>query len=174
MLAIMNPLEFQELVAALEAVPDIVTARIINLSEDHHRWKDSAEEFSALESVCHLRDLEVEGYMTRISRMLDEDHPSLPDFDGTRVAAERDYNSQNLHHAIAAFRDARIANVTMLRKLSPDQLERTATLEGTGTITLAQLVAMMCEHDAGHLDDLRIIQQRLTGTDSGRGATATA
>src|SRR5215471_16859457 len=166
--------EFQELVAALEAAPDIVAARIIALSDAHHHWKHSPDEFSALENICHLRDLEVEGYMTRIARMLDEEHPSLPDFDGTRVAAERGYNSQDISQAIAAFRDARIANVAMLRRLRPSHLERTATLEGAGTITLGQLVEMMCEHDAGHLDELRIIQDRLTRKDSGRGATANA
>ncbi len=33
-------------------------------------------------------------------------------------------------------------------------------LEGAGAVTLEQLLLRMREHDGGHLDDLRIIQQR--------------
>ena len=36
----------------------------------------SEGEFSALENVCHLRDLELQGYTLRIHRLLDETDPA--------------------------------------------------------------------------------------------------
>ena len=40
-----------------------------------------------LEHVCHLRDIEVEGYAPRLKRILSEDGPFLPDIDGRRLAS---------------------------------------------------------------------------------------
>jgi len=56
------------------------------LTGEQQRRKPSLEEFSLLEYVCHLRDLELEGYRVRIERMLREDRPLLPDFDGAKAA----------------------------------------------------------------------------------------
>jgi len=38
---------------------------------------------SELEHVCHLRDIEQDGYHVRIHRMLEESNPSLLSLDGT-------------------------------------------------------------------------------------------
>jgi hypothetical protein len=117
--------------------------------------KSSAEEFSVLENVCHLRDLEVEGYAIRIQRILQEDQPLLPEFEGARVAIEREYNRQDLNQALTAFSEERGRNLLILSAAGRDEFERTGELDGLGKITLLRLVEMMNEHDEGHLDDLR-------------------
>jgi hypothetical protein len=48
-----------------------------------------------------------------------------------------------------------------LRSLSEEQLERAGTLEGVGKITLMRLAEMMREHDEGHIEELRVLRQRL-------------
>jgi hypothetical protein len=37
-----------------------------------------SERFTAIEQICHVLDIEVDGYQERIRRTLDEDHPWLP------------------------------------------------------------------------------------------------
>ena len=37
-----------------------------------------SERFTALEQVCHVRDIEIEGYHVPIQRTLREDNPFLP------------------------------------------------------------------------------------------------
>jgi len=47
--------------------------------------------FAMVEHLCHLGDLEREGYGARIERLLSEDAPEWDDFDGETVARERNY-----------------------------------------------------------------------------------
>jgi hypothetical protein len=54
---------------------------------------EGADGFSPIEQCWHLADLEREGYAVRIRWLLTELEPALPDFDGERVAQERNYKS---------------------------------------------------------------------------------
>lgn len=149
------------LLVFLGDAPGKLVTLISDLSDTELRWKHSSEEFSALENICHLRDLELQGYAPRIRRMLDETNPVLPDFDGARVAAESSYNDEAPGKALEAFRKARQENVEKLTGLTPKQLVREGTLEGVGTITLKQLAEKMFEHDEAHLEDLRVLRLQL-------------
>ena len=157
----MSTQELQELIETLAQTPEAIANLVHDLSNDDLRWRNENGEFSAIENVCHLRDIEVEGYTVRINRIINQENPFLADIDGGRLAVERDYNSQNPDQALQAFASARADNVRTLRSLRPEQLGRAGTLEGVGSITLEKLLMLMCEHDDGHLDDLRIICRRL-------------
>src|SRR5690349_634024 len=61
------------------------------------------EEFALGEQACHLRDVEREGYLVRLERMLAEDCPALEGFDGAAVAKARDYPSQDARAAAREF-----------------------------------------------------------------------
>jgi DinB family protein len=156
----MNLIEVQLLLDVLAQTPSEV-ARLVNaVPKDHWRTRPTPEEFSVVENVCHLRDIEVEGYTDRIGRILKQINPTLPDVDGARLAIERDYNSQELGPALETFRQTREQNVELLRKLAAIDLERKASLEGVGEITLSRLIEMMNEHDEGHLEELKHLAAR--------------
>lgn len=157
-----GPEGFQSLLHSLEEMPARVRALVEGLSEDEIVRKPSDEEFSATENVCHLRDIEEEGYSVRIRRLIDETEPHLADLDGARLAAERDYNRQNMTEALARLTRARSQNVEALRELSPDSLLRCGTFEGAGPITLGQLLFMMREHDADHIKELERLARLAT------------
>ena len=149
------------LLAFLEDTPNKLVRLISNLSDAELRWKNSTDEFSALENICHLRDLELQGYGPRIRRMLDETNPVLVDFDGALVAAESNYNDESPNLPVRAFEKARQENVEILRGLTEEQLRREGALEGLGRITLKQLAEKMREHDEGHLEDLLVLMRQL-------------
>ena len=152
--------DFREVIKFLEQAPVTLAAAFQQLSPADLKLKES-DEFSALESICHLRDIEIEGYAERIGRILKEDNPSLADIDGARLAVERDYNNADGEAALAAFSAARRKNVELLRDLSPEQVAREGTLQGVGVISLEQLIEMMLEHDEGHLAEMTMIARRL-------------
>jgi DinB superfamily len=152
---------FAALLDSLHAVPTTLAEFIAGLSPDQLHFKDTDDEFSVLENICHLRDLELQGYRLRIHRIMSESDPQLEDFDGARVAAESNYNQQPPDLALAVFKLARRENVHTLRRLTNQELDRAGVLAGVGRITLRRLAEMMCEHDAAHLDDLRVLRQRL-------------
>ena len=153
--------DFRTLLDFLNDTPNRLANLIGGLSDDEIRLKNSADEFSALENICHLRDLELQGYTPRIRRILAEADPALADFDGARVAAESSYNSEQPGVALEAFQTARQDNVELLRALTEVELEREGTLAGIGKITLKRLAELMREHDEGHLEDLRVLRLRI-------------
>jgi DinB superfamily len=147
--------EFAEVLRDLAQTP-LELARLVRDASRHNvTFKLSLAEFSILENVCHLRDIETEGYSSRIHRILTETNPLLPDIDGTRLAIERDYNAQNLNEALQAFTEERRQNVEVLKQVREEQYGRCGTMEGSGAVTLAQLVLMMRDHDEGHIEDIR-------------------
>ncbi|MBD0370787.1 MAG: DinB family protein [Pyrinomonadaceae bacterium] len=155
--------EFQALVVNLEETPGKVRRLVESLGEGEKVWKPVANEFSAIENVCHLRDIEEEGYCVRIQRLMEETEPYLNDLDGARLARERDYNSQNMNEALERFTQARGRNVTTVRSLQLEGLNRRGTFEGTGAVTLGQLLLMMREHDEAHIRELENLRAHLSG-----------
>jgi len=146
--------ETKKLLQTLSRTPVEISDLLSHTPAENIRVRPSPEEFSILESICHLRDIEVEGYTVRIRRLLAEDDPQLDDIDGARLAVERDYNSQRIEPAFETFATERTKNVELLRTINDDDLERKASMQGVGEITLRALIEMMIEHDEGHLDEL--------------------
>jgi len=153
--------DFTALLTFLNETPNQLTNSTAGLSIAEVRFQNSPDEFSVLENICHLRDLELQGYTQRIRRILAESNPALADFDGARVAAESSYNNEQPDFALQAFQTARRENVEILQTLTDAQLSREGTLEGVGSVTLRRLAELMREHDEGHLEDLRVLSQRL-------------
>jgi hypothetical protein len=151
--------ELDEVIEALEQTPIEVALLLDQISPEDQRIK-KGDEFSALENICHLRDIEIEGFSKRIPRILQEDVPLLADIDGGRLAVERDYNNQDPSKALEAFMTARKRNLEQLRRVTPEQTAREGNLEGVGLISLARLLEMMLEHDQGHVIELSVIQRR--------------
>jgi len=161
----MNLVEMQELLDALARTPFEVSRLVKVVSQEYSRTRPTPEEFSVVENVCHLRDIEVDGYAQRIARILNETNPILADVDGARLAIERDYNTQELGPALETFRNTREQNVALLRTLAPSDFNRKGILEGVGEIDLLRLIRMMNEHDEGHLDELSRLGRTLRISD---------
>ena len=115
------------------------------------------DEFSLVDQACHLRDIEEEGYTLRIRRLLREEGPELIDFDGTGIAAARDYRKQDLGAALTALDLARRQNVALLSDLPAPAFQRRGRLGDLGEITLERLTELMLEHDATHRQELEAL-----------------
>ena len=140
----------------LGAMPAFVEAALHEAGDDNLAVRPTEEEFSLVEQACHLRDLEREGYLVRVHRILAESSPRLDDFDGQAVAAERDYPSEDAHAAAEDFGAARRELVAILAALSPCQLAREAMFDGR-RITLLDLVTLIDAHDCGHREEIERI-----------------
>ena len=155
----MSSEELNELLSILAATPANIQRLLDNISDEQLRRQNADGGFSFVENVCHLRDIETEGYTMRIIRILKEDRPLLADIDGGRLAVEREYNKQDVHEALRAFARARTESARALAGLRPEELSREGSLEGVGSIKLEDLLVMMRDHDAGHLKDIeRIVE----------------
>ena len=138
--------------------------RALLTTAPHARLRQRAADgtFALIEQAWHLADLEAEGYGARIEKMLAEDDPQLPDFQGDVVAEERRYLELELEPALAKFEDARARNVARIERLTTEELQRSGEQEGVGRVTIARVVEMMAEHDAGHAREVRALLDELS------------
>jgi len=157
--------------AALAAFPDQLEAHFSAFPPGLQHWKPAdwegipSEHLSALEQVCHVRDIEIDGYQVRFKRTLAEANPALVSIDTDALAAQRAYGRDDPAAAMAAFRQARARTLSMLADLTPEQLARPAVFEGYGPTTLRSLVHYLCSHDQQHLAGLQWLLGRISAQD---------
>jgi hypothetical protein len=154
---------------ALRSFPDRLEAHFSAVPAAYRRWAPSSwdgvpsEALTAIEQLCHVRDIEIDGYQVRFRRTLGENNPTLASIDTDALVVERAYAGADAAGVLASFRDARHATVAMLEQLAPAQFERTAVFEGYGSVTLRGLVHYLCSHDQQHLAGLQWLLGKIEG-----------
>jgi len=121
------------------------------------RVRGSDGGFAIVEHLCHLADLETEGYGQRIERILGHDDPSWDDFDGAAIAIARNYLEQDPDAAFQRFADARTTNLARLRAATEDDWQKRGTHRGVGDVSLRDVVEMMVEHDRSHAAEIKTL-----------------
>jgi hypothetical protein len=121
-----------------------------------------ATAWSALETLCHLRDVEVDVYAPRLAEFVDAARAGgasvvvltgRADVDRRNAEwlAARDYAHAEPDAALAAFAEARAATLAVLARLGPADRAQGAIHPSRGPITLYEQVERIAEHDLGHL-----------------------
>src|SRR5207244_12656757 len=87
-------------------------------------------EFSIAANICHMRDIEAEGYNVRARRLAEEIDPFMPDVDGAKLAAERNYDQQDWRAALHELTTLRADTMSRLNGNNGS-----GTLQGVGRIT---------------------------------------
>lgn len=146
-------MERKELLDALESMPGRLRSAVEGFTAEEAARPGAGGSFSAVELCWHLADYEAE-CATRLERVLKEDDPFLPDFDGLAVARERNYARLPLQGGVQALEGRRRANVAFLRALDASGWGRPATQQALGAITLGRLPEMMAAHDEEHWQEL--------------------
>jgi hypothetical protein len=153
--------------SALAAFPDQLEAYYAAVPAGYANWAPDSwqgipsEPFTPIGQLCHVRDIEIEGYAVRIASMLRERNPFLPSIDGERLAVERDYAGASASGALSAFRSARAETVATISRLTPEQLARSGVLEGYGPLSLRSLLHYLCSHDQQHLSGLQWLMGKI-------------
>lgn len=151
---------WQALLALLELTPARL-AQTLEETSDRARLaaRPTAQSWSALEVLCHVRDVEADVYAARLAQFMDGPN------DGTVVLAgagnvdernaawarERAYANADPAAALAGFARARGENLALLTTLGPADWTRGAIHPARGAITLYEQVERFAEHDLGHL-----------------------
>jgi hypothetical protein len=127
----------------------------------HRNWAPASwegvpsEQFTALEQICHVRDIEIDGYHVRLQRMLETESPHLESIDSYDVAKQKRYVDEDAEAVFAAIRAARERTLQLIRPLGERELARTGEFEGYGALTVKSLIHYLCSHDQQHLSGLQ-------------------
>ena len=143
-----------ELMESLAAMKTFLHEAFESLTPEQAQTPGLGGSFSPVEQVWHLADLEREGFGLRIRRLQTEANPHLPDFDGTKIAHERNYRSLSLPAGLRDFEAAREANIHALKALPPEAWVRSGTQDGVGAVSLCDMPTFMHQHDQAHIAEI--------------------
>ena len=147
--------------SALANFPPLLEAHYAAIPPDFKNWAPASwegvpsEAFTPIEQICHVRDIEIDGYHVRFQRTLNESNPTLVSIDSEILAKKRSYTTSSAAEVFAVFRAARTKTIELISTLSAEQLARTAVFEGYGALSLRSLVHYLCSHDQQHLAGLQ-------------------
>jgi FMN phosphatase YigB (HAD superfamily) len=119
--------------------------------EDQWKRKPSPDEWSPIEVLCHLRDVEKEVNAHRIERILKEHDPFLSARDSDKWADERNYIEEPPPHVCQDLIQTRKRTLSMLEVQPPSAWERTARHAIFGPTKLPEIVRIFLEHDILHI-----------------------
>jgi len=140
--------------AALKAALRGVPRKLLLFTPAPGKW-------SILEILCHLRDMEREGYLERYMRILAENEPRLPDLNGDALAIERDYRGQKAGEVLRDWTRLRRESLRLLKRSKPEQWRRAGIHETAGRLTIDDLVVRHAVgNDTAHLAQIEAIKRR--------------
>ncbi len=142
--------------AALRVTPAVLDTWTRRLSPEV--WSVSpAEGWSLVETICHLRDADLEVNLPRLQTTLREDNPFLPAVDADSWVEARKYRCENGPDAARRFIEVRMGLLALLDALSPQDFRRPVRHGIFGPTTLGELVIFMAGHDRMHLRSLHAL-----------------
>jgi uncharacterized damage-inducible protein DinB len=142
-------------IRALAGSPD----RVRELTRQHAVafWQraPSHSVWSPLEIVAHLADVELL-WGVRLRAMLTLDRPPLSLLDGAALARRAHYQSWPLERALERFTVRRADTLELLASCDAAELNREGVHPRRGTLTIADMVAVMLAHDTDHIGQIRV------------------
>jgi len=136
----------------LDVLPELMpwlAARLRGVPEQALRRPEAQGKWSVTQVVQHLADSElVFGFRSRM--ILSEDRPALQGYDQDRWALLFRYGEVSWEGALAQLGVLRDANLAVLRRLGPAELERVGMHSERGPESLGHLMKLMAAHDLVH------------------------
>ncbi len=138
---------------ALEASPKQLADLTRKLDDGVLRRRPAPDRWSALEVVCHLRDVE-KLWVDRIVKVAFSDRPAFYALDFEALVSKNGYNTQDLATALKEFARLRADTVCLLRALPASHWKRLGIHPKRGEISIERIVEIMIGHDKGHFEQI--------------------
>ena len=138
---------------ALEASSKTLADLTKKLDDSVLRRKPAPDKWSALEVICHLRDVE-KLWVNRIVKVAFSDRPAFYMLDFEALVAKHGYNTHVLSAALKEFARLRADTVCLLRALPASEWRRVGIHPKRGEISIARIVEIMIGHDKGHFEQI--------------------
>jgi hypothetical protein len=136
----------------LAAFPEQLKRQIQGLDDAALRYRPAADQWSIIEIVGHIIDVGAL-WPGRTRQMLASENPALAAVDPSWVR-QRDYQNKQPSFLLITLAEQRAEYVEFLRMLRPGQLARTGIHPTRGSLTVAQGIAALADHDRGHSEQI--------------------
>ena len=138
---------------AMRLAPEILSHTVQNLTPEQLRKQPAPGEWSILEVICHLRDIE-EVSLNRFRAIRDTDDAAVKGADANELARIGNYLADDPARALAAFTEKRLTHVAELKALTPEQWERTGRHATLGSLSILNNALHATWHDTNHLGQI--------------------
>lgn len=148
-------------ISALAEFPQQLESYFSAIPQNRWNWSPESwggipsEALTAIAQICHVRDVETDGYHIRFRRLLNETNPTLDSLDGYALVVERNYAGADPEMVFTEFRSAREKTLRVIQGLTPAQLLHSGYFEGYCGLNVKGLVHYLCSHDQQHLSGLQ-------------------
>jgi FMN phosphatase YigB (HAD superfamily) len=149
-----SPAEITDLdgiLAVLNSTPAALEALTNTCSKEDWRLRPIHGEWSLLEIICHLRDVEREVNLSRFQMLTNTLNPFIPGVDSDRWAIERKYNEQDDSAVYTDFCTNRAKVLEIVRRYSAEDWKQSVRHSIFGPTTRLELVKFIATHDKTHL-----------------------
>jgi hypothetical protein len=155
----MTDAELKKHLEAAEKSPKQIAAAVSGLPDKALRYKPAPDKWCILEVLGHLADMEVM-YAYRIRQMLADKKPVIAPIDQNDWAKQLGYTETPPAELVALYGLNRHANLRLLQRLKPSDLEKSAYHPELKTnVTVADYVEKMGTHGAGHLEQIERLKK---------------
>jgi len=159
----MTESELKKHLEAAEKSPKQVAAAVSGLPEPTLRYKPAPDKWCILEILGHLADVEIV-YAYRLRQLLADKKPVIAPMDQNDWAHNLGYMETPPAEMMALYGLNRHANLRLLQRLKPADLEKSAFHPETKKdFTVAELVERMWTHGASHLAQIERLKKEAKG-----------
>jgi len=145
--------DIQTALGQLAAFPERLKQQVQGLADPALRFRPAEGEWSAVEVVGHLIDVEAL-YSARIRQMLASDNPAFAPFSPDELVRQRDYQNKQIAFLLITLAERRAEHLEFLRMLRPAQLARMGTHPTRGPLSAAELIRGLAGHDVNHSNQI--------------------
>jgi hypothetical protein len=144
----------------LRGTPTALRHAVSGLTPEQLSRAEAPGKWSVREVVQHLADAELVGAF-RFRMVLAHDAPSLPGYDQDAWAERLNYREADCEAALGDFASLRGANLRLLGRATPVDLERVMVHSERGNESLQYMIRMYAGHDLVHLRQIARIRQSI-------------
>lgn len=152
----MGPKAMEQTLEKQREAPEVVAQMIAGIPEADLRKAPAPGKWSVVAILAHLAEDELSSSW-RYRQMLEFPGVALSAFDQNEWARRGEYENWDIHEALEMYRLLREANIRLLAKLTPDELDCWGTHAERGKMSVAELAWHMTEHDALHIGQIQAI-----------------
>jgi uncharacterized damage-inducible protein DinB len=155
----MTDAELKKNLEAAEKSPKQIAAAVSGLPDKALRYKPAPDKWCIQEVLGHLADMEVM-YAYRIRQMLADKKPVIAPIDQNDWAKHLGYTETPPAELVALYGLNRHANLRLLQRLQPSDLEKSAYHPELKTnVTVADYIEKMGTHGASHLEQIERLKK---------------
>jgi FMN phosphatase YigB (HAD superfamily) len=137
--------------ATLRSTPAFLHSISADLTPEEWLYRPAVGEWSVLEILCHLADMDAEVNLPRLRKVLNETNPFVAGLDTDAWAVARQYIRRDPKQSLRNFVSARLELIAFLEGLSPVDWQRQARHAIFGPTSLHEMAIFAAGHDRLHV-----------------------